>query len=66
MPVKLYSVLNGLLRLRYVDIYVIGSNSKMLSKDVMTEFRGRGDTVEIYPLTFREYYAYTGGDKSDA
>ena len=64
--IKLYDVLNGLLRLRYVDIYVTGSNSKMLSKDVMTEFRGRGDVVEVYPLSFREYYDSVGGDKSEA
>mgnify|MGYP003404625018 FL=1 len=66
IPVKLYSVLNGLLRLNNVDIYVTGSNSKMLSRDVMTEFRGRGDVIELFPLTFKEYYDFTGGDKSDA
>ncbi|MDD4066086.1 MAG: ATP-binding protein, partial [Bacilli bacterium] len=48
------------------DIYVTGSNSKLLSKDVLTEFRGRGDEVRIYPLTFKEYYTYLGGDKADA
>ena len=64
--IKLYDVLNGLLRLRNVDIYVTGSNSKMLSKDVMTEFRGRGDVVEVYPLSFKEYYDFVGGDKSEA
>ena len=64
--VRLYDVLNGLLRLDNTDIYVTGSNSKMLSKDVMTAFRGRGDTVEVYPLSFKEYYDYVGGDKSDA
>lgn len=64
--IKLYDVLNGLLRLRNVDIYVTGSNSKMLSKDVMTEFRGRGDAVEVYPLSFKEYYDFVGGDKSEA
>ncbi len=66
IPVKLYSVLNGLLRLKNVDIYVTGSNSKMLSRDVMTEFRGRGDVIELFPLTFREYYDFAGGEKSDA
>ena len=45
--IKLYSVLNGLMRLRNVDIYVTGSNSKMLTKDVMTAFRGRGDEVNV-------------------
>lgn len=52
-PVKLYSVLNGLLKLKNIDIYVTGSNSKLLSKDVLTEFRGRGDVgvVEIIEKT---------------
>lgn len=59
----LYGVLNGLLRLQNVDVYVTGSNSKLLSKDVMTEFRGRGDEIRVYPLTFKEYYGYLGGDK---
>lgn len=62
-PLPLYGVLNGLLRMQNVDVYVTGSNSKLLSKDVMTEFRGRGDEVRIYPLTFKEYYGYLGGDK---
>ena len=65
-PLPLYGVLNGLMRLPNVDVYVTGSNSKLLSKDVMTEFRGRGDEVRIYPLTFKEYYDYVGGDKADA
>ena len=65
-PVKLYSVLNGLMRFQNVDIYVTGSNSKMLSSDVMTEFRGRGDVVDIYPLSFAEFYSWKGGDKAAA
>lgn len=64
--IRLYNVLNGLMRLRNVDIYVTGSNSKMLTKDVMTAFRGRGDEVKVYPISFKEYFAYAGGDKSDA
>ena len=64
--IRLYNVLNGLMRLRNVDIYVTGSNSKMLTKDVMTAFRGRGDEVKVYPVSFKEYYAFAGGDKSDA
>ena len=64
--IRLYNVLNGLLRLRNVDIYVSGSNSKMLTKDVLTAFRGRGDEVRVYPISFKEYYAFVGGDKSDA
>lgn len=62
-PVKIYSVLNGLLRLPNTDIYVTGSNSKMLSKDVLTEFRGRSDAVEIHPLSFGEYFSHAGGDR---
>ena len=64
--IRLYNVLNGLMRLRNVDIYVTGSNSKMLTKDVLTAFRGRGDEVKIYPVSFKEYYSFVGGDKSDA
>ena len=64
--IALYDVLNGLLRLKNVDIYMTGSNSKMLSTDVLTAFRGRGDVVEVYPLSFKEYYDFVGGDKSDA
>lgn len=64
--INLYNVLNGLMRLRNVDIYVTGSNSKMLTKDVLTAFRGRGDEIKVYPINFREYYDFVGGDKSDA
>lgn len=64
--IRLYNVLNGLMRLRNVDIYVTGSNSKMLTKDVLTAFRGRGDEVRVYPLSFKEYYLSAGQDKSDA
>ena len=64
--IRLYNVLNGLMRLRNIDIYVTGSNSKMLTKDVLTAFRGRGDEVKVYPISFKEYYAFAGGDKSDA
>ena len=65
-PVKLYSVLNGLLHMKYVDIYVTGSNSKMLSKDISTEFRGRGDVVRVYPLSFAEFFSAYGMDKTEA
>lgn len=64
--IRLYNVLNGLMRLRNVDIYVTGSNSKMLTKDVLTAFRGRGDEVKVYPISFKEYYSFVGVDKSDA
>lgn len=64
--IKLYNVLNGLMRLRNVDIYVTGSNSKLLSRDVMTAFRGRGDQVQVFPLSFKEYYDHVGGEKAEA
>lgn len=64
--IRLYNVLNGLMRLRNVDIYVTGSNSKMLTKDVLTVFRGRGDEIRVYPISFWEYYSSVGGDKSEA
>ena len=59
-------VLNSLLRIQNVDVYVTGSNSRFLSKDVVTEFRGRGDEVHIYPLTFQEFYSAFGGEYDDA
>ena len=65
-PIRLYGVLNGFLHMKNVDVYVTGSNSKMLSKDISTEFRGRGDTVRVYPLSFSEYYAASGLEKYDA
>jgi len=61
-PPKLYEVLNSLLRRKNVDVYVTGSNSKLLSKDVMTEFRGRGDEVHIFPLSFKEFMSVYKGD----
>ena len=60
------AVLNGYLRKENMDVYVTGSNSKMLTKDVLTVFRGRGDEVRVYPVSFREYYAAVGGDKAEA
>jgi len=59
-------VLNGFLRIPNVDIYVTGSNAKFLSKDVITEFRGRGDQVYITPLLFSEFITSYGGDKYQA
>lgn len=55
-------VLNSLLHIKNLDIYVTGSNSKFLSKDVITEFRGRGDEIHIYPLTFKEFMQAYEGD----
>ena len=56
MP-RFKEVLNSLLRISNIDIYVTGSNSKFLSSDIVTEFRGRGDEIRIYPLSFAEFYA---------
>ena len=55
-------VLNSLLHIKKVDVYVTGSNSKFLSKDVITEFRGRGDEIHVYPLTFKEFMQVFEGD----
>ncbi len=60
------SVLNGFLYIDNLDVYVTGSNSKFLSTDIITEFRGRGDEVRIYPLTFSEYYEVVKGEFDDA
>ena len=65
-PVRIYSVLNGFLQMKNIDVYVTGSNSKLLSKDISTEFRGRGDVVNIYPLSFKEFYEASGMEKRDA
>ena len=59
-------VLNSYLKIDNADVYVTGSNSKFLSSDIVTEFRGRGDEIKMYPLSFREFYSAIGGDKSDA
>ena len=56
-------VLNSLLHIRNVDIYVTGSSSRFLSKDIITEFRGRGDEIHVYPATFKEYMEVFDGDK---
>ena len=56
------SVINGFLHIANADIYITGSNSKFLSSDIITEFRGRGDEVRVYPLNFSEFYSVFGGD----
>lgn len=56
-------VLNGLLRIENIDIYVTGSNSKFLSTDIVTEFRGRGEEIRIYPLSYSEFMSVYDGDK---
>lgn len=65
MP-RFEEMLNGLLRIGNIDIYVTGSNSKFLSSDVVTEFRGRGDEVRVYPLSFAEFFSCYEGDYDDA
>ena len=65
MP-RFEEVLNSLLRISNLDVYVTGSNSKFLSSDIVTEFRGRGDEIRIYPLSFAEFYAAYDGDYDDA
>lgn len=60
--VKLYGIFNSLLRYRNVDIYITGSNSKFLSSDILTEFRGRGDEIRVYPLSFFEFMSVYSGD----
>ena len=59
-------VLNSLLHIRNADTYVTGSNSRFLSKDIVTEFRGRGQDIHMYPLSFSEYYEAIGGDVNKA
>lgn len=65
MP-RFEEVLNSLLRMSNIDVYVTGSNSKFLSSDIVTEFRGRGDEIRIYPLSFAEFYSAYEGDYDDA
>lgn len=65
-PITFYDALNDLKSLSNLDIYVTGSNSKMLSSDILTEFRGRSDEIRVHPLSFSEYYSAVGGDKTDA
>jgi len=59
-------VLLGLMKIKNVDIYVTGSNSKMLSSDILTEFKDRGDEVKVNPLTFKEFHAAYNGEKRNA
>lgn len=64
--ITFYDVLNEFRVLENLDIYVTGSNSKMLSTDILTDFRGRGDEIRVHPLSFAEYFSVAGGDKRDA
>lgn len=60
------SVLNGFLRKKNMDVYVTGSNSKFLSKDILTEFEGRGDEIHVLPLAFSEFFSVYDGSKEEA
>lgn len=64
--VSFVDVLLGLMKKKNADVYVTGSNSKMLSSDILTEFRGRGDEIRVHPLSFSEFYGAYKGDKRDA
>ncbi len=64
--ITFYDALNDLRSLPNLDVYVTGSNSKMLSSDILTEFRGRSDEIRVHPLSFAEYYSAVGGDKNEA
>ena len=61
-----YDILNDLVGRKNLDIYVTGSNSKMLSKDIVTNFRDRGSEIKVYPLSFKEFYPVSGMEKADA
>lgn len=63
--VTFYDVLNGLMKLPNVDVYVTGSNSKMLSSDIATNFRDRGDEIRVHPLTFAECLSVSGKEKAE-
>ena len=64
--ITFYDVLNGLRKQPNIDVYVTGSNSKMLSSDIVTYFRDRGSEIKVYPLSFAEFYAFAGLEKAEA
>lgn len=66
IEITIYDMLNELKAYKNLDVYVTGSNSRMLSKDIATEFRGRATQIHVYPLSFAEYYSFAGGDKKAA
>lgn len=63
IEVTIYDMLNELKAYKNLDVYVTGSNSKGLSKDIATEFRGRATQIHVFPLSFAEFYSYVGGDE---
>ena len=66
IEVSIYDMLNELKSYKNLDVYVTGSNSKGLSKDIATEFRGRATQIHVSPLSFKEFYSYVGGDERKA
>lgn len=64
--IRFYDALNDLKELHNLGVYVTGSNSRMLSSDILTEFQSRSDEIRVHPLSFAEYYSAAGGDKADA
>ena len=64
--ISFVDVILGLSREKNIDLYVSGSNSKMLSSDIVTEFRDKAVTIQVFPLSFEEFYEYKGGSKTDA
>ena len=66
IEVTIYDMLNELKAYKNLDVYVTGSNSRMLSKDIATEFRGRATQIHVFPLTFEEFYSYVGGERRTA
>lgn len=66
IEVTIYDMLNEMKSYKNLDVYVTGSNSKMLSSDIATEFRGRATQIHVYPLSFDEFYSYKGGDEKKA
>lgn len=61
--ITFYDILKDLMARKNLDIYVTGSNSKMLSSDIVTNFRDRGSEIKVYPLSFKEYYEVSGLEK---
>lgn len=66
IEVSIYDMLNELKAYKNLDVYVTGSNSKGLSKDIATEFRGRASQIHVFPLSFAEFYSHVGGDERKA
>ena len=66
IEISIYDMLNELKAYKNLDVYVTGSNSKGLSKDIATQFRGRAVQIHVFPFSFSEFYSYTGGDERKA